>query len=117
MLGLLPNPRASPAGPWPRRPPWRRCARGDPPPWRRPRARRAGTSRSRADSRRLLALTLREALRLGHNYVGTEHILLGLLNDEGTLGTALAGAGVTQARSEELVLEAIEPRSCAGSSG
>ena len=61
-----------------------------------------------ADSRRLLALTLREALRLGHNYVGTEHILLGLLNDEGTLGTALAGAGVTQARSEELVLETIE---------
>ena len=58
-----------------------------------------------ADSRRLLALTLREALRLGHNYVGTEHVLLGLLNDEGPLGTLLDGAGVTHDRSEELILE------------
>jgi hypothetical protein len=60
-----------------------------------------------ADSRRLLALTLREALRLGHNYVGTEHILLGLLNDEGPLGALLAEAGVTHARSEELILQAL----------
>jgi hypothetical protein len=57
-----------------------------------------------ADSRRLLALTLREALRLGHNYIGTEHVTLGLLQDEGPLGQALAGAGVTQARTEELIL-------------
>src|SRR5512133_675107 len=60
-----------------------------------------------ADARRLLALTLREALRLGHNYIGTEHILLGLLNDEGPLGTTLAAQGVTHARSEELILEAV----------
>jgi Clp amino terminal domain, pathogenicity island component len=60
-----------------------------------------------ADSRRLLALTLREALRLGHNYVGTEHILLGLLNDEGPLGAVLAGAGVTHARSDELIGQAL----------
>jgi hypothetical protein len=60
-----------------------------------------------ADSRRLLALTLREALRLGHNYVGTEHILLGLLTDEGPLGTMLAEAGVTHARTEELTLAAL----------
>jgi Clp amino terminal domain, pathogenicity island component len=60
-----------------------------------------------ADSRRLLALTLREALRLGHNYVGTEHILLGLLTDEGPLGAMLAEAGVTHARTEELTLAAL----------
>jgi Clp amino terminal domain, pathogenicity island component len=60
-----------------------------------------------ADSRRLLALTLREALRLGHNYVGTEHILLGLLNDEGALGATLGQAGVTYARTEELILAAL----------
>jgi hypothetical protein len=60
-----------------------------------------------ADARRLLALTLREALRLGHNYIGTEHILLGLLNDEGPLGATLAAQGVTHARSEELILEAV----------
>jgi hypothetical protein len=59
-------------------------------------------------SRRLLALTLREALRLGHNYVGTEHILLGTLNDEGALGPLLTGAGVTHARSEELILMALD---------
>lgn len=58
-----------------------------------------------AESRKLLALTLREALRLGHNYVGTEHILLGLLQDEGALGAVLAGVGVTAARSEELIQE------------
>jgi Clp amino terminal domain, pathogenicity island component len=57
-----------------------------------------------ADCRRLLALTLREALRLGHNYVGTEHILLGLLNDEGPLGATLAAKGVTHDRAEELIL-------------
>jgi hypothetical protein len=33
-------------------------------------------------SKRLLELSLREALRLGHNYIGTEHVLLALL-DEG----------------------------------
>jgi ATP-dependent Clp protease ATP-binding subunit ClpA len=65
-------------------------------------------SRFSADSRRLFALTLREALRLGRNHVGTEHILLSLLNDEGPLGTALDGAGVTRTRFEQLVLETLE---------
>src|SRR5690349_14205947 len=35
-----------------------------------------------ADSRKVLELTFREALRLGHNYVGTEHLLLSLLEHE-----------------------------------
>jgi len=35
-----------------------------------------------ADSRKALELTFREALRLGHNYIGTEHILLALLELE-----------------------------------
>jgi ATP-dependent Clp protease ATP-binding subunit ClpA len=62
-----------------------------------------------AGARKLLALTLREALRLGHNYVGTEHILLGLLDDETTMPAAmLAGFGVTKQRSEELILQALE---------
>jgi hypothetical protein len=61
-----------------------------------------------AASRKLLALTLREALRLGHNYVGTEHILLGLLQDESELGAVFAGAGVTAARTEELTLQYLE---------
>jgi hypothetical protein len=61
-----------------------------------------------AGSRRLLALTLREALRLGHNYVGTEHVLLGLLQDEGTLAGVLAAAGVTAQRSEDHVRAALD---------
>jgi hypothetical protein len=60
-----------------------------------------------AEARKLLALALREALRLGHNYVGTEHVLLGLLHDESTLGAVLAAAGVTPDRSEELVRRAL----------
>ncbi|MGC5532268.1 Clp protease N-terminal domain-containing protein [Streptomyces sp. SR-10] len=46
-----------------------------------------------ADSRKVLELTFREALRLGHNYVGTEHILLALLEFEGGTGV-LSGLGV-----------------------
>jgi hypothetical protein len=48
-------------------------------------------------AKKLLELTIREALKLGHNYVGTEHILLGLLSDdEGLGGQALIGLGVTK---------------------
>jgi len=41
-----------------------------------------------AGARKVLELTVREALRLGHNYVGTEHLLLALLDleaDDGVL--------------------------------
>jgi ATP-dependent Clp protease ATP-binding subunit ClpA len=61
-----------------------------------------------SDARRVLAITLREALRLGHNYVGTEHILLAVIQQDGPLLEALTGAGVTRARTEELILETIE---------
>jgi ATP-dependent Clp protease ATP-binding subunit ClpA len=37
-------------------------------------------------ARKVLELTFREALRLGHNYIGTEHILLALLEAEGDDG-------------------------------
>ncbi|HSK25386.1 MAG TPA: Clp protease N-terminal domain-containing protein [Jiangellales bacterium] len=60
-------------------------------------------------ARQLLAVTVREAVRLGHNDVGTEHILLALLDDGGTVPAALlAGLGVTKARSEELVRQALD---------
>ncbi|WP_433510025.1 Clp protease N-terminal domain-containing protein [Nonomuraea sp. CA-143628] len=52
-------------------------------------------------SKKALELTLREALRLGHNYVGTEHILLGVLSlGEGTAVAALDGLGVTKEGAE-----------------
>jgi Clp amino terminal domain, pathogenicity island component len=60
------------------------------------------------DARKVLAITLREALRLGHNYVGTEHILLALMQADGPLVDALTGVGVTAGRTEELVLQSLE---------
>jgi hypothetical protein len=47
-------------------------------------------------ARRALDLTLGTALRLGHNYIGTEHLLLGLAEEgEGVAGRVLQGFGLT----------------------
>ena len=46
---------------------------------------------------------LKSALRLGHNYIGTEHILLGLLAADGQVTGSLAALGLTPARAEELI--------------
>lgn len=52
-----------------------------------------------------MALANREALRLNHEYIGTEHILLGLLKEGGGAGVrALHAAGVDQRK----LVEAIE---------
>src|SRR4051812_39198618 len=57
-------------------------------------------------ARKTLELTFREALRLGHNYVGTEHLLLALLEQEE--GTGLLGElGITKTRTEEHVTAAL----------
>ncbi|MFE1748935.1 Clp protease N-terminal domain-containing protein [Streptomyces anandii] len=53
-------------------------------------------------AKKALELTFREALRLGHNYIGTEHILLALLELENGEGL-LSGLGLTKARTEEYV--------------
>jgi ATP-dependent Clp protease ATP-binding subunit ClpA len=47
-------------------------------------------------ARKALELTFREALRMGHNYVGTEHILLALLELEDA-GGPLTGLGIDKA--------------------
>ncbi|HXL20819.1 MAG TPA: Clp protease N-terminal domain-containing protein [Streptosporangiaceae bacterium] len=38
--------------------------------------------------------TLKAALRLGHNYIGTEHLLLGVLFADGAAGEALTSLGL-----------------------
>ncbi|WP_424211470.1 Clp protease N-terminal domain-containing protein [Streptomyces sp. BI20] len=53
-------------------------------------------------AKKALELTFREALRLGHEYVGTEHVLLALLEQENGAG-ALADLGVDKTRTEEAV--------------
>jgi len=53
-------------------------------------------------ARKALELTFRQALRMGHNYVGTEHILLALLELENSMGV-LNGLGVDRAATETQV--------------
>ncbi|GAB2701044.1 Clp protease N-terminal domain-containing protein [Nocardia thraciensis] len=48
-----------------------------------------------ATARKTLELTFREALRLGHNYIGTEHLLLALLEQEDGTGI-LSGLGLNK---------------------
>ncbi|PZA20129.1 ATP-dependent Clp protease ATP-binding subunit [Modestobacter versicolor] len=57
-------------------------------------------------ARKALELTFREALRLGHAHVGTEHVLLALLDVENGAGV-LSGLGMTKARAEESVAAAL----------
>ncbi len=52
------------------------------------------------DARKALELTFREALRLGHNYIGTEHMLLALLDQEDGAGM-LSGLGLDKPAVEE----------------
>ncbi|MFE9677335.1 Clp protease N-terminal domain-containing protein [Streptomyces sp. NPDC006259] len=59
-----------------------------------------------AGSKKVLELTFREALRLGHNYIGTEHILLALLEFENGEGV-LSGLGVDKAGVERYVEETL----------
>lgn len=60
-----------------------------------------------AAAKKVLELTFREALRLGHNYVGTEHILLALLEFEDGEGP-LTGLGLDKARAEADIAAVIE---------
>jgi ATP-dependent Clp protease ATP-binding subunit ClpC len=54
---------------------------------------------------------LRESLQLGHNYIGTEHVLLGLLRNEESLASeVLTGLGATYDRVRAQVLTALADR-------
>ncbi|MCP3758946.1 Clp protease N-terminal domain-containing protein [Streptomyces sp. TBY4] len=60
-----------------------------------------------AAAKKALELTFRESLRLGHGYVGTEHILLALLELEDGEGV-LSSLGIGKAATEAAVTEALE---------
>jgi ATP-dependent Clp protease ATP-binding subunit ClpA len=53
-------------------------------------------------AKKVLEVTFREALRLGHNYIGTEHLLFALLEEEDGDGV-LATVGIAKAVVEEHV--------------
>jgi ATP-dependent Clp protease ATP-binding subunit ClpC len=72
-------------------------------------------------AKRVLELSLREALALGHNYIGTEHVLLGLAREGGGVGARILesfGADAELLREEVLsmlggekpTLRTLEPR-------
>jgi ATP-dependent Clp protease ATP-binding subunit ClpC len=57
-------------------------------------------------AKKVLELSLREALQLGHSYIGTEHILLGLVAEgEGVAAQVLEKLGVDLVRARAEVLE------------
>ena len=57
-------------------------------------------------AKKVLELSLREALQLGHNYIGTEHILLGLIREgEGVAAQVLVKLGADLSRVRNTVIQ------------
>ncbi|MFD6094961.1 ATP-dependent Clp protease ATP-binding subunit [Nocardiopsis flavescens] len=74
-------------------------------------------------AKKVLELSLREALQLGHNYIGTEHILLGLIREgEGVAAQVLVKLGADLNRVRQQVIQLLhgyqgkEPQATTGSS-
>ena len=62
-------------------------------------------------AKKVLESSLREALQLGHKYIGTEHILLGLLREgEGVAAQVLVKLGADLARVREQVVQLLVAR-------
>src|SRR5918997_5736382 len=63
----------------------------------------------RAESKRVLESSLKESMRLGHDYIGTEHLLLGLLAEGGGItATVLSNLGTDAGRVRREVLDRVE---------
>jgi ATP-dependent Clp protease ATP-binding subunit ClpC len=59
-------------------------------------------------AKKVLELGLREAIQLGHNYIGTEHILLGLIReDDGVAAQVLVRLGADLNRTRQQVIEVL----------
>ncbi|RYJ03043.1 MAG: NDP-hexose 4-ketoreductase, partial [Actinomycetales bacterium] len=60
-------------------------------------------------AKKVLELSLREALQLGHNYIGTEHILLGLIREgEGVAAQVLVKLGADLNRVRQQVIQLVQ---------
>ena len=73
-------------------------------------------------AKKVLELSLREALQLGHNYIGTEHILLGLIREgEGVAAQVLVKLGADLSRVRQQVIQLLSgysgPGGASGGSG
>jgi excisionase family DNA binding protein len=60
------------------------------------------------EARRAIELALEHQKRLNHHYMGTEHLLLGLIQDDGRVTRVLEGLGVTVERVSEQVSQKLE---------
>ena len=59
-------------------------------------------------AKKVLELSLREALQLGHSHIGTEHILLGLIGEgDGTGARVLAGLGAELGLVRQQVIQVL----------
>jgi ATP-dependent Clp protease ATP-binding subunit ClpA len=59
-------------------------------------------------AKKVLELSLREATQLGHNYIGTEHILLGLIREgEGVAAQVLVKLGADLSRVRQQVIQVL----------
>jgi ATP-dependent Clp protease ATP-binding subunit ClpC len=66
-------------------------------------------------AKKVLELALREAIQLGHNYIGTEHILLGLIREgDGVAAQVLVRLGADLNRTRQRVIEVLHGHSEAG---
>jgi Clp amino terminal domain, pathogenicity island component len=66
-------------------------------------------------AKKVLELALREALRLGHHYIGTEHVVLGMLREgDGIAAQVLIRLGANYARVSEHVVGLLAEREQAG---
>jgi len=62
-------------------------------------------------SKKVLELSLREALQLGSDYIGTEHILLGLIREgDGVAAQVLVSSGVDLNRARQQVIQVLHGR-------
>jgi ATP-dependent Clp protease ATP-binding subunit ClpC len=69
-------------------------------------------------AKKVLELSLREALQLGHNYIGTEHILLGLIREgEGVAAQVLVKLGADLSRVRQQVIQLLSGYSGSGQAG
>jgi ATP-dependent Clp protease ATP-binding subunit ClpC len=68
-------------------------------------------------AKKVLELSLREALQLGHNYIGTEHILLGLIREgEGVAAQVLVKLGADLSRVRQQVIQLLSGYQSGGAS-
>jgi ATP-dependent Clp protease ATP-binding subunit ClpC len=69
-------------------------------------------------AKKVLELSLREALQLGHNYIGTEHMLLGLVREgEGVAAQVLISLGADLSRVRQQVIQLLSGYQTPGQGG